>query len=170
MKSHPGIIIGKKSDSSDEDMCVHDSKLLLPTLLDFFSKHPLIYSKTFLGDAAFDTIELYKNLLTGNIFGDNKHFTKAYIPLNARSCLENQDYTINADGIFCCSHEPSFPMKPEGYKSNLRSSIPTFKFVCPKMKWIYDKTTQKSHRECYCENPCTSSKCGRMVYIYSKKT
>ena len=44
-------------------------------------------------DAAFDTVELYKNLLTGDTFGDNKYFTKSYIPLNARSGLENQDYT-----------------------------------------------------------------------------
>ncbi len=31
--------------------CVHDSKLLIPTLKDFFFKHPLINPKTFLGDA-----------------------------------------------------------------------------------------------------------------------
>ena len=70
----------KKSDSPDEDKCVHDSKLLIPTLKDFFSKHPLINPKTFLADAAFDTVELYKSLLTGDTFGDDKHFSKAYIP------------------------------------------------------------------------------------------
>ena len=37
------------------------------------------------------------------------------------------------------------------------------------MKWVYDKSTQKSHRQCDCENPCTTSKCGRMVYIYPEK-
>ena len=37
------------------------------------------------------------------------------------------------------------------------------------MKWIYDKSTQKAHRHCFCDTPCTSSKCGRMVYIYSEK-
>ena len=37
------------------------------------------------------------------------------------------------------------------------------------MKWIYDKPTQKAHRHCFCDNPCTSSKCGRMVYIYPEK-
>jgi hypothetical protein len=169
MDSHPDIIVGKKSDSPDEDKSVHDSKLLIPTLTDFFSKHPLINPKTFLGDAAFDAVSLYKELLSGDTFGDDKHFSKAYIPLNSRSHLENVDYTINDDGIPCCPHDPSLPMKPEGSKSNLRSGIPTFKFVCPKMKWVYDKTTQKSHRKCCCENPCTSSKCGRMVYIYPEK-
>lgn len=133
----------KKSDSPEEDKCVHDSKLLIPTLKDFFSKHPLINPKTFLGDTAFDTVELYKYLLSGDTFGKDKHFSKAYIPLNARSGLENQDYIINEDGIPCCLHNSSLPMKPEGSKSNLRSGIPTFKFVCPKMKCIYDKTTKK---------------------------
>ena len=108
-------------------------------------------------------------LLTGDTFGDDKHFSKAYIPLNARSGLENKDYSINENGVPCCPHDPSLPMKPEGSKSNLRSGIPTFKFVCPKMKWVYDKTTRKAHRQCFCENPCTSSKCGRMVYIYPEK-
>ena len=110
----------------------------------------LINPKTFLGDAAFDTVELYKFLLTGNTFGDSRHFSKAYIPLNARSGLENQDYTLNADGIPCCPLDPSLPMKSEGSKSNLRSGIPTLKFVCPKMKWSYNKTTGKCHRECFC--------------------
>lgn len=168
MASHPDIIIEKKSVSPDEDKCVHDSKLLIPTLKDFFSKHPLINPNTFLGDAAFDTAGLYKNLLTGNTFGYNKHFTKAYIPLNARSGLENQDYTINGDGIPCCPHDPFLPMKYEGI-SKLRSGVTRYKFVCPKIKWWRDSTTGKYHRLCCCEYPCTSSPCGRMVYIYPEK-
>ena len=168
MASHPDIVVEKKSDSPDEDKCVHDSKLLIPTLKDFFSKHPLINPKTFLGDAAFDTAQLYKSLLTGDTFGNDKHFSKAYIPLNARSGLENLDYSINETGIPCCPHDSSLSMKYEG-TSKLRSGVTRYKFVCPKMKWIYDKSTQKAHRHCFCDNPCTSSKCGRMVYIYPEK-
>lgn len=168
MASHPDIVVEKKSDSPDEDKCVHDSKLLIPTLKDFFSKHPLINPKTFLGDAAFDTAQLYKSLLTSDTFGNDKHFSKAYIPLNARSGLENLDYSINEDGIPCCPHDPSLQMKYEG-TSKLRSGVTKYKFVCPKMKWIYDKPTQKAHRHCFCDNPCTSSKCGRMVYIYPER-
>ena len=168
MASHPDIVVEKKSDSPDEDKCVHDSKLLIPTRKDFFSKHPLINPKTFLGDAAFDTAQLYKSLLTGDTFGNDKHFSKAYIPLNARSGLENLDSSINEDGIPCCPHDPSLQMKYEG-TSKLRSGVTRYKFVCPKMKWIYDKSTQKAHRHCFCDNPCTSSKCGRMVYIYPEK-
>ena len=168
MTSHPDIVVEKKSDSPDEDKCVHDSKLLIPTRKDFFSKHPLINPKTFLGDAAFDTVELYKSLLTGNTFTNGKHFSKAYIPLNARSGLENQDYTINENGIPCCPNDPLLPMKYE-CTSKLRSGVTRFKFVCPKMIWAYDKSTQKAHRQCCCENPCTTSRCGRMVYIYPEK-
>ena len=57
MISHPEIVVEKKSDSPDEDKCVHDAKLLIPTLKDFFVKHPLINPKTFLGDAAFDSFQ-----------------------------------------------------------------------------------------------------------------
>jgi len=166
--SHPDIVIQKKSDFPDEDKSVHDSKLLIPTLKDFFSRHPLINPKTFLGDAAFDTVGLYKSLLTGNTFGKDRHFQKAYIPLNARAGLENTDYTINENGIPCCPHDDSLPMKYEG-TSKLKSGVARFKFVCPKMTWVYDKSTRKSHRQCCCEAPCTTSRCGRMVYIYPEK-
>lgn len=43
---------------------------------------------TFLGDAAFDYTLLCKELLTGDTFGKEKHFSKAYIPLNSRSKLK----------------------------------------------------------------------------------
>ena len=168
MASHPDIIVEKKSDSPDEDKCVHDSKLLIPTLKDFFSLHPLINPKTFLGDAAFDTAAIYKDLLTGDTFGKDMHFSKAYIPLNSRSSLENKDYTINDSGIPCCPHDSSLQMKYEG-SSKLRSGVTRYKFVCPKMTWIKDINTGKYHRSCSCDNPCTTSSCGRMVHIYPEK-
>ena len=135
--------------------------------ISFYNKDFLIDPKTFLGDAAFDTVQLYKDLLSGNTFGNNKHFSKAYIPLNSRSQLEKVDYTINEHGIPCCPHDDSLPMKPEG--SKMRGTVKTFKFICPKTKWLYNKETKKMYRECQCENPCTSSKCGRMVYVYPEK-
>ena len=58
--SHPEIERYKKTDAPDEDKSVGDARLLLPLLKDFFRKHPLIDPKTFLGDAAFDSIEIYK--------------------------------------------------------------------------------------------------------------
>ena len=88
-EAHPDIEVKKKSDSPDEDKSVHDARILIPTLVDFFKKHPVINPKTFLGDAAFNSVALYKELLTGDTFGKDRHFQKAYIPLNSRSGLEN---------------------------------------------------------------------------------
>lgn len=162
LKAHPDIVIDKKSDSPDEDKSLADSKALIPVLKDFFAKHPLINPKTFLGDSAFDTIEIYKSLF------QNLRFEKAYIPLNNRSKLSSDDFTVNADGIPCCPHDPSLPMKPEGNTSHLRCGIKTFKFVCPKMSW--DKCEDgKYRRRCHCEDPCSTSPSGRMVYVYPEK-
>ena len=165
---HPEIQLEKKSDSPDEDKCVHDSRLLIPTLQDFFKKHPVLNTKTFLGDAAFDTTELYRDLLTGDTFGKDRHFEKAYIPLNSRSGLANTDYTINADGHPCCPHDETLTMKYEG-TSKLRSGVTRYKFVCPKIKWEKNPSTGKYTRVCQCDNPCTTSSCGRMIYIYPEK-
>ena len=168
MSAHPEIVVEKKSDSPDEDKCVHDAKLLIPTLKDFFSSHPLIHPKTFLGDAAFDSCQLYSELLTGNTFGDDEHFSKAYIPLNSRSGIKNPDCKINENGIPCCPKDDYLPMKYEG-SSKRKNGLIRYKFVCPKIKYVYDKTTKKSHRECQCDNPCTTSSCGRMIHIYPEK-
>ena len=163
LNAHPDIVIDKKSDSPDEDKSLADSKALIPVLKDFFNKHPLINPKTFLGDAAFDTIEIYKSL-----FHDLR-FERAFIPLRNKLSLEDVDYTVDENGVPCCPHDDSLPMKQEGSKSHLRSGIPTMKFVCPKMKWVYDKETKSNHRVCFCDNPCTTSSCGRMIYIYPEK-
>ena len=164
---HPEIVINKKSNAPDEDKSVHDARLLVPTLADYFKAHPLINPKTFLGDSAFDAVGIYKALLSGDTFGANRIFQKAYIPLNNRSGLENLNYTINENGIPCCPNDPTLPMKPEN-TSRLSSGVLRFKFVCPKMKWKIC-SDGKSKRQTLCQNPCTSSKSGRMVYVYPEK-
>lgn len=167
LNAHPELVPNKKSDSPDKDKSIHDARLLIPTLQDFFKAHPLINPKTFLGDAAFDSVGVYKALLTGDTFGSKKHFSTAFIPLNARSHLENKDYSMNEFGIPCCPNDDSLPMKPEG-KSKLRSGVERFKFVCPKM--TFDKCDDGKYRRfCHCVNPCTSSRCGRMIYLYPEK-
>jgi hypothetical protein len=168
MTSHPEIVVEKKSNSPDEDKCVHDAKLLIPTLRDFFAKHPLINPRTFLGDAAFDSCQIYGELLAGNTFGENKHFAKAYIPLNSRSGLENPDYKVNKSGIPCCPNDNSLPMKHEGTSAR-KNGLKRYKFICPKIKYVKHASTGKYHRHCICDNPCTTSKCGRMIYVYPEK-
>lgn len=163
LNAHPDIVVEKKSDSPDEDKSLADSKALLPVLIDFFQKHPLMNPKTFLGDAAFDTIEIYKTLFK------DLGFEKAFIPLRVKLSLEENGYTFNENGIPCCPHDPTLPMKREGSKSHLKSKLPTMKFVCPKMKWEYNHETKTKRRVCHCENPCTTSPCGRMIYVYPEK-
>lgn len=163
LNAHPDIVVEKKSDSPDEDKSLADSKALLPVLIDFFRKHPLMNPKTFLGDAAFDTIEIYKSL-----FGEIG-FEKAFIPLRVKLSMEENGYTLNEDGIPCCPRAPSLPMKREGGKSHLKSKLPAMKFVCPKMKWEYNRADKSKRRVCHCDNPCTTSSCGRMIYVYPEK-
>ena len=85
--------------------------------------------------------------------------------------LKILDYSINEDVYSVLyTHDPSsLTNEVRRGASKLHSGVTRYKFVCPRMKWIYDKSTQKSHRHCFCDNPCTSSKCGRMVYIYPEK-
>ena len=163
LKAHPEIPVEKKYDSPDEDKSLADSKALIPVLKDFFLKHPLINPKIFLGDAAFDSVEIYKYLLL------EAPFEKAYIPLNGRLSLPESGCPLNAEGIPCCPKAPSLPMRREGSKTHLRCGLPTMKFVCPKMKWEYNKQDKSKRRVCHCEDPCTTSSCGRMFYIYPEK-
>lgn len=163
LKTHPDIIVEKKSDSPDEDKSLADSKALIPVLKDFFDKHPFINPKTFLGDSAFDTIQIYHDLF------HDLHFETAYIPIKNKLALEDADCPLNENGIPCCPHDSTLPMKREGSKTHLRCGLPTMKFVCPKMKWVWNNETKKSKRVCFCENPCTKSSCGRMFHIYPEK-
>lgn len=169
VEGHPDIVVEKKTDSPEEDKSIGDARLLIPTLADFFKKHPLIDPKTFLGDSAFDSVAIYKALLAEDTFGSGRRFSKAYIPLNSRSALKNPDSecSINENGIPCCPHDPDLPMKQEGNAFSFRG-VSKIKFVCPKMSWVTDPDG-RNHRQCHCEDPCTDSQCGRMVYVYPEQ-
>ena len=163
LDSHPDITVGKKLKSPDEDKSLADSKALIPTLRDFLMRHPLIRPEVFLGDAAFDSIEIYKSLF------EDLNFRKAFIPLKVKLTMDDVDYSFNENGIPCCPHDSTLPMKREGSKSHLKSGIPSMKFVCPKMKWKYNREDKSKRRVCHCDNPCTTSSCGRMIYVYPEK-
>ena len=71
LTAHTEITVDKKSDSPDEDKSVHDARLLIPTLKDFFVKHPLINpilpcfgSRLRTSIASFAITYLYYNLPT----------------------------------------------------------------------------------------------------------
>ena len=163
LKAHPDIVVQKKEKSPDEDKSLADSIALIPVLTDFLKKHPAINPKIFLGDAAFDSIAIYKSLL-GEL-----GFEKAFIPLNNRLTLPEAECPINEDGIPCCPKDKSLPMKHERGNSPLKCGIPRLKFVCPQIKWIRDQVTNKYRRQTLCKNPCTTSVSGRMTYAYPEK-
>ena len=79
------------------------------------------------------------------------------------------DCLVDLTEPICQKLDPSLPMRREGSKSHLRSKLPTMKFVCPKMKWEYNPADKSKRRVCHCDNPCTTSSCGRMIYIYPEK-
>lgn len=91
--AHPEMPVEKKSDSPDEDKSVGDSSSLKPILSDFFRLHPHFHPDTFLGDSAFDAIEIY------GFLKDEFHFSKALIPYNPRneSALKKVGYKMNTD-------------------------------------------------------------------------
>ena len=64
---------------------------------------------------------------------------KRQIPLRTKLSMEEHGYTFNENGVPCCPHDSTLPMKREGSKSHLRSKLPSMKFVCPKMKWEYNR-------------------------------
>lgn len=76
---HPELPVDKKSDSPKEDKTISNSAAVVPVLSDFLDAHPDFYPDTFLGDAAFDSADIYGALK--NDFG----FLKALIPYNPRN-------------------------------------------------------------------------------------
>lgn len=106
----------KKSDSPDEDKSVGDASALIPVLSDYFSLHPDFHPDTFLGDSAFDSVELY-----GKLFHDF-HFSRALIPYNPRNESSLKKVGYNAYGYPTCPNDPSLSMKYQSItKENGRS-------------------------------------------------
>ncbi len=150
---HPDIIIQKKTDSPDEDKSVGDSSALKPVLEDFFSLHPHFNPQTFLGDSAFDTIDIYGSLK------NDYHFQKAIIPYNARNESTLKRVGYNEYGYPVCPNASSLPMKHSGIcREKGRSD--RIKWICPKVHY------QKGKYICECENPCSTATKGRTTYTY----
>lgn len=150
--SHPDLIIEKKTDSPDEDKSVGDASALVPVLSDFFTLHPDFHPNTFLGDSAFDSVDLY-----GILFRDF-HFSKALIPYNPRNESSLKKVGYNAYGYPTCPNDSSLDMKYCGVtKEKGRSN---------RVKWICPKLSYSHGWHCNCENPCSSAIKGRTTYTY----
>lgn len=151
--AHPEMPVEKKSDSPDEDKSIGDSSSLKPVLSDFFSLHPDFHPDTFLGDSAFDSIEIY------GFLKDEFHFSKALIPYNPRneSTLEKVGY--NTYGYPTCPKDSSLDMKYAGH-CHEKGRSDRDKWVCPKVHMV------KGQWVCDCKEPCSTAKRGRTTYTY----
>ena len=69
---------------------------------------------------------------------------------------------------------PAVPKTPPSYEKGREQNTfalrtPNHEVCMPKMKWEYNKQDKSKRRVCHCEDPCTTSSCGRMFYIYPEK-
>jgi hypothetical protein len=150
---HLNPAVDKKSDSPDEDKSVGDSNSLKPVLSDFFALHPAFHPDTFLGDSAFDSIDIYSSLK------NDFHFDKVLIPYNPRneSVLDKVGY--NEYGYPTCPNNSGLDMKRIGV-CHEKGRADRVKWGCPKIH------TVKGKRVCDCHHPCTNAKNGRTYYTY----
>lgn len=150
---HPEMPVEKKSDSPDEDKSIGDSSSLKPILSDFFQLHPHFHPDTFLGDSAFDTIEIY------GFLKDEFHFSKALIPYNPRNESTLKKVGYNEYGYPTCPEDPLLAMKYLGI-TRKKGRADRIKWGCPKMRY------EKGAWICDCKKPCSTAKKGRTTYTY----
>jgi len=152
-EDHPELSVDKKSDSPDEDKSIGDSSALKPVLSDFFKLHPHFHPDTFLGDSAFDTIDVY------GFLKNDFHFSKALIPYNVRNESPLPKVGFNQYGYPTCPKDSNLDMKHIG-RCRERGRADRDKWGCPKMRLCKGKWV------CDCKEPCSTAKCGRTAYTY----
>ncbi len=152
-QDHPESPVEKKSDSPEEDKTISDSASLKPILTDYLSAHPSFHPHTFLGDASFDSADIYGFLLK------DSGFSRALIPYNPRNESPLTKVGYNEYGYPTCPNDASLAMKYCGTtKEKGRSDH--IKWCCPKVHMV------KGQWVCDCENPCSTAKKGRTSYTY----
>lgn len=151
--NHPEMPVEKKSDSPDEDKSIGDSSSLKPVLSDFFSLHPEFHPDTFLGDSAFDSVEIY------GFLREEFHFSKALIPYNPRNQSALAKVGYNAYGYPTCPKDNTLDMKYVGH-CHEKGRSDRDKWGCPKVHMV------KGQWVCDCKNPCSTAKKGRTAYTY----
>ncbi len=159
-QAHPEMQIEKRTNYPELDKEIGDSTSLKPVLLDFHAAHPTLRYGTFSGDAAFDSYDNYKFLLSE--YG----FKKTVIPLNPRRGLPATDIGFNENGTPLCPADGT-PFKPCG-RANGAHRSPRLKFICPQS--VMRKKDGRYTYFCQCENPCTDSRYGRCAYVQLNKS
>lgn len=153
-EAHPEIVT-KKTENPDSDKEIADSKSLQPVLKDFFERHPNLFFRTFIGDAAFDKYDTYTTLWK------DLGFTRVCVPMNTRNSGTGENAMFDASGTPICPVDKT-PFIFAGMTGGKNRSQ-RFKWVCPK------SVPMGTTRICHCDTPCTDSKYGRCVYTYPNK-
>ncbi len=120
---------------------------------DFKAAHPAFHPDTFLGDAAFDSADIYGFLK--NEFG----FRKALIPYNPRNESSLKKVGFNEYGYPTCPNDASLAMKYCGVTRE-KDRSDRVKWGCPKVHMV------KGQWVCDCTEPCSTAKKGRTTYTY----
>jgi len=155
-QAHPEMGIEKRTNCPELDKEIGDSTALKPVLMDFRFAHPNLRYNVFSGDAAFDSYDNFTFLLRE--YG----FEKAVIPFKRQPAA---DIGFNENGTPLCPKD-GIPFVFDS-KYRVKNRAARFKYVCPKTRWI--ATTYGHSRRCYCDSPCSDSKCGRTVYVHPDK-
>lgn len=133
----------------------YDSKTLIPTLDRYFNIHNDFNYKYFLGDAGFDSNDNYDYLY-------NTKGIIPVIPINPRNTKLLPVPGFTEDGIPTCPKDSSLLMKHDG-TSKEKGRAARIKWLCPKVKKI--RKNNKTQYILSCDNPCTDSKCGRVIQV-----
>ncbi|KGI40487.1 transposase [Clostridium tetani ATCC 9441] len=133
----------------------YDSKTLIPMMKRYLAMHKDFKYNYFLGDAAYDRDDNYKYLIKDcNII--------PIIPINPRNSSDlPQPSGFTDNGIPLCPKDSSLPMKLDGVTREKGRSM-RVKWLCPKSKKV--RINGKTKYILSCENPCTSSPCGRIYH------
>ena len=131
-----------------------DSKSLIPALETFFQVHPNSSFKYFLGDSGFDADDNYAYLHSKNIM--------PIININPRNSSGLPQPNFNNLGVPLCANDNSLPMIYDGIIRG-KGRADRIKYICPKTKKT--RINGKNTYVLSCDNPCTSSKCGRIKNI-----
>lgn len=150
-KAHPEMPMEKKSGSPDEDKSISDSASLHSVLTDYFALHPQFSPDTFLGDSAFDTIEIY------GFLKDEFHFSRALIPYNVRNESTLPEVGFNRYGYPTRPNDSSLAMNPLGH-CHEKGRADRGKWGCPKVLMV------KVQYVCDCA-PSSIAKRGHHLYL-----
>lgn len=141
------------SPSNAKDL--YDATTLIPVLENYYARHSSFLYKYFLGDAGFDAYDNYTYLVKDRSL-------IPIIPINPRHQSNLPKPGFTPLGIPTCPYDSNLEMKFDGLtKEKGRSD--RLKYLCPKSKKCNVNGRTAYHLTC--DNPCTSSKCGRIVQI-----